>query len=179
MQKVNEFECEIYPRTLWIVYDDVESIKRDFETSDEEAIEEDKPAPIKIDWYKVVIPVSGGVAFTLLLFAIDRLLKRRRYIRLSERGKATVLCRNSLELLGRKHLGRNREETLSEYAERLLEDLTEEQIAFIRTYEEILYSDRDVSEEERKLMEERFTELRKFFQGRAVRQFVTYCLAHN
>ena len=41
MKKVNEFECEIYPRTLWIVYDDVESIKRDFETSDEEAIEED------------------------------------------------------------------------------------------------------------------------------------------
>ena len=147
--------------------------------SEGETTMEEKPAPIKIDWYKVVIPVSGGVAFTLLLFAIDRLLKRRRYKRLSERGKATVLCRNSLELLRRKHLGRNREETLSEYEDRLREELTEEQVSFIRTYEEILYSERDISEEERKLMEERFTDLRKFFQGRAVRQYLAYCLAHN
>ena len=90
-----------------------------------------------------------------------------------------MLCKNSMELLRRKHLGRRAEETLSEYGERLREDLTEEQFSFIRTYEEILYSERDISEDERKLMEERFAGLRKFFQGRAVRQFVTYCLAHN
>ncbi|WP_026527164.1 transglutaminase TgpA family protein [Butyrivibrio sp. VCD2006] len=133
--------------------------------------EEEQPQVIVIDWYKVVIPVAAGVTFTLLLFAIDRLLKRRKYLKLSERGKAAVLCKNSMELLRRKHLGRRAEETLSEYSERLREDLTEEQVSFIRTYEEILYSERDISEDERKLMEERFAGLRKFFQGRAVRQF--------
>ena len=137
-----------------------------------ETEEEEETPVLKIDWYKVVIPVSAGVAFTLLVFAIDRLLKKRRYLRLSERGKATVLCKNSMELLRRKHLGRKNEETLSEYGNRLREDLTEEQVSFISTYEELLYSERDISEEERILMEERFTDLRKFFQGRAVRQFM-------
>ncbi|SDB57694.1 transglutaminase domain-containing protein [Butyrivibrio sp. INlla16] len=144
-----------------------------YSEEEEETYEEpvEEKTSIKIDWYKILIPVFAGVSLTLLMFALDRLLKRRRYLRMSERGKATTLCKNSMELLRRRHLGRRQDETLSEYEERLSGKFSAELLSFLGTYEEILYSDREITEPERIEMEERFSRLKKFCftQRRALR----------
>jgi len=149
-------------------------------------IETGKKNGLKMHWYVVVIPVAAGVIFTMLLFFTDRLIKRKRYEKLSERGKVAWLCKNSMEQLKRIRAGRRNEETLSEYRERLrkefktveagensVENLSENHIAFLGVYEEVLYAERPVSTEERAELEVRFEELKKFCRKRFWQQILT------
>ena len=145
-------------------------------------IETGKKNGVKMHWYVIVIPVAAGVVFTLLLFFIDRLIKRKRYDKLSERGKVAWICKNSLEQLKRIRAGRRHEETLAEYRERLRKEfrtaesgdgnLGEEQIAFIGVYEEVLYGERSVSAEERAEMEAQYEALKKLCRKRFWQQLV-------
>lgn len=41
MSKIREFDNEIYPRQLWIVYNDEDAVKKQFESSEGEAIDDD------------------------------------------------------------------------------------------------------------------------------------------
>ncbi len=41
MKKVSEFDCEIYPRQLWIVYEDKDLVKTSFESSEGSPIDDD------------------------------------------------------------------------------------------------------------------------------------------
>ena len=117
-------------------------------------------------WYQVWIPVSSGLAFTLLLLAVNLLIRKIRYHRMNERKKAAFLCKSSLDLLKRLHLGIKDDETLSEYASRISFDVPIEKLAFIKIYEEILYSDRDISETDRRTLESAYKELRHLRRAR-------------
>ena len=138
---------------------------------------------MKMRWYVIVLPLAAGILFTLLLFAIDRMVKRKRYNKMSERGKVAWICKNSLDQLKRIRAGRKSEETLSEYRERLRKEyktrepiegnLSEEQIAFIGVYEEVLYAERPVSAEERAEMEVRYEALKKFCRKRFWQQLLS------
>ena len=142
-----------------------------------------KNTGMKMRWYVIVLPLAAGILFTLLLFAIDRMVKRKRYNKMSERGKVAWICKNSLEQLKRIRAGRKSEETLSEYRERLRKEyktrepiegnLSEEQIAFIGVYEEVLYAERPVSAEERAEMEVRYEALKKFCRKRFWQQLLS------
>lgn len=123
---------------------------------------------IRLRWYMIVMPIVAGLMFTLLVFATDRLIKERRYKKMDERGKAQWICKNCLDLLRRKHLGKNREETLTEYRMRIKDLTDEKQLEFITTYEDILYSDRQISADERKELERSYVLLRKSLSGKKI-----------
>ena len=122
----------------------------------------------RLRWYMIVMPMIAGLTFTLLVFATDRLIKERRYRKMDETRKASWVCKNCLDLLKRKHLGKNKEETLSEYRARIKGVLNDDQLKFIGTYEDILYSDRQISINERKDLERNYTLLRKSLSGKKI-----------
>ena len=115
----------------------------------------------KINWRRIILPVAAGLVFTLLLFALDALLKKRRYKKLDERSKALWLCRRNMQILKRKGYTRGTGETLSEMKARLLPELGEALCGFIDTYETLLYSECEISEEERLRLESVCKALRK------------------
>ncbi|HAF26892.1 MAG TPA: hypothetical protein DCG85_06215 [Lachnospiraceae bacterium] len=92
--------------------------------------------------YQILIPVLSGVVLSLLIFAIDRLIRFVRYSRMDDLKKAEYDCKRKMEMLKRKRLGKKREETLMEYSERLRYEAPDEDISFIETYENILYGQR-------------------------------------
>ena len=68
MNKIKEFDNEIYPRQLWIVYDDKELVKKSFESSDGEAIDDDAFS----DAWATCLPVtrkSGGMKGVVIHFS--------------------------------------------------------------------------------------------------------------
>ena len=104
-------------------------------------------------WKRIVIPVICGILFTLLLLISDRIIRKRKYEKLDIRGKGLWQCRRNMNYLRRKKLGINGMETISEYRERLSEDLPEEVLPFFDLYEQLLYSDKNITEEELDVLE--------------------------
>ena len=92
--------------------------------------------------YQILIPVLSGVVLSLLIFAIDRLIRFVRYSRMDDLKKAEYDCKRKMEMLKRKRLGKKREETLMEYSERLRYEAPDEDVSFIEIYEKILYGQR-------------------------------------
>lgn len=134
------------------------------ETSDTPE-EEEKPR-FRLKWYQIAIPVGSGALFTLILVALDIFLRKRRYDKMSEKEKSEFMCRNCLELLRKKHLGRYEEETLAEYGRRIKDDIPEELLQFIMRFERILYSDDQVDREDRLMLEENHTNLKRYLSNR-------------
>lgn len=95
-----------------------------------------------INFYQILIPVLSGIVLTLLVFAIDRLIRMIRYSRMNEWEKAEYDCRRKMEILRRKRLGKKKEETLLEYSKRLKIEAPDEDVSFIEIYEKILYGQR-------------------------------------
>ena len=85
---------------------------------------------------------------------------------MSEKEKSGFMCRNCLELLRKKHLGRREEETLSEFEARIHDDIPSDHLQFIKKFEKILYSDDQVSYEDRLMLEENYTDLKRYLSGR-------------
>ena len=92
--------------------------------------------------YQILIPALSGIVLTLLVFAIDRLIRMIRYSRMNEWEKAEYDCRRKMEMLKRKRLGKKKEETLFEYSKRLKSEAPDEDVSFIEIYENILYGQR-------------------------------------
>ena len=92
--------------------------------------------------YQILIPVLSGVVLSLLIFAIDRLIRFVRYSRMDDLEKAEYDCRRKMEILRRKRLGKKKEETLLEYSKRLKIEAPDEDVSFIEIYEKILYGQR-------------------------------------
>ncbi len=127
--------------------------------------EEEKPR-FRLKWYQVAIPLGSGEIFTLILVAVDIFLRKRRYDKMSEKEKSGFMCRNCLELLKKKHLGRREEETLSEYEARICNDIPSDHLQFIKRFEKILYSSEDISSDDRLKLEENYTNLKRYLSGR-------------
>ena len=112
-------------------------------------------------WHRVVLPLSLGLSFTLILLILDALLKRDRYRKLDERGRVLWCCRRNMQLLKRKGLGRENSETLSEYRLRLSSLINEKDLDFLTLYEKLLYSDGQMSEDDILTAENSFKRLKK------------------
>ena len=139
-------------------YKGPENIGETEETGESPETEEEKE---QIEWKKIALPVIFAAAFTLLIIAADAMLRRRRYRRMDERQKAVWLSRRCLAILKRRGLAKQDSETLSEYRLRC-EDLAPEGcLDFCDIYEKILYSDADVTEDERKKLEAVHEKVRK------------------
>ena len=131
--------------------------------------EQPEKKKITVKWYQIMIPAAAGILFTMMLIAVSRMVKKKRYRKLSERAKAAYLCKNCMDTLRRFRLGKRDTETLSEYAGRIKKDVSEERLTFIPVYEEILYSEREISPEERMNLEEEYRELKAFCRPHSVR----------
>ncbi len=135
-------------------------------SSDNEA--EDKTGGGELGWQMVLIPTLSGLVFAGLFLAGDAIYRKRRYNKMSERGKIISVCRKGLVRLERAHGKREQGETLLEYRRRLGEDVPPESVRLIEIYEDISYSNKsfdDASEAERLLkITERYSR-RKRFEG--------------
>ena len=106
----------------------------------EEEVGEQEPEPL------LLTPLAGlqAAGLVLLIFILvltaSKLNQRRRYRRLSERGRFLSVAADCLRIL--KQLGSALEpgETLSEYRDRILEQAGEKPLSFIPAYELMLYA---------------------------------------
>ena len=137
------------------------------ETADEP--EEPEKPPFVIMWYQIAIPVLAGALLILILYALDVLIRKRRYARMSIREKCFYLCGRILDILKKRGFGRKEDETLSEYRRRVLvSQALSEHLAFIDIYEELLYADRTPTEEDLMTLESAL----RFYESRRVKKKV-------
>lgn len=132
------------------------------ETEGNEAAKADAKPAFSLKWYHIAAPAAGIILFALILYGLDSLLKKKRYQRMSDRDKSIWICKRNLELLARMKAGIRNQETLTEYRERTGQDIPPEYLDFCRTYEEILYSGKETTREERIKLEEDHEKIRAF-----------------
>ncbi len=166
MKELTYWEVSDVAAAVGVVDRDRAVPKSSEESEPDEDVTLEEEERFTIYWYQIVIPVVSGIMLTLLIFAFDRILRKRRYKKMSEEKKAFYLCKNSMELLRRMRLGRKEYETLSEYHDRLKAGSEAEYLEFINIYEEILYSDREVSEGLRLQLEGYFDDLKAFYRAK-------------
>ncbi len=102
---------------------------------------------------RIVVPVLCGLLFTAILLIVDAILKRKRYMRSSDREKVLWLCQRSMHVLEKRGRGRGMSETLSEYRERLQSIPAPEDLGFLDIYENLLYSTTEIGQEEVRILE--------------------------
>lgn len=107
-----------------------------------------------IRWSAILIPVLIGALFTAMLFLIDMLIKRARYNKLPEHERSLAKCRRCLLLLKRRGFARGGNETLSEYRSRMSRQIQPRYLDFLPVYEKLLYSGREITADESKLLDD-------------------------
>ncbi|MBR3920409.1 MAG: transglutaminase domain-containing protein, partial [Oscillospiraceae bacterium] len=138
-----------------------EDIPHQSEMPPDEIITEEK----KFDVRFIVIPVICVIGFLGLFFVLSRVFSRIKYQRMGQKEKFIFLIKENLKLLRFLGFSVNKGETLSEYKERLLRS---EKYDFsvnsecISVYEEYLYADREITEDDAKLIEKAHSDLREF-----------------
>ncbi len=112
------------------------------DTAEDEPDDTDEPSEedsFRLQWYQIFIPILAGLMLSLLFLAVDRLIKAYKYAHMSDIEKAEYDCKRRMDALKRKHFGRQDEETLEEYYDRIKDFVPKDELNFIREYEEILY----------------------------------------
>ncbi|MBP5256504.1 MAG: hypothetical protein J6Z80_05550, partial [Clostridia bacterium] len=117
-----------------------------------DAVPEDAvPLSAETDPLILVIPSAAVIGFLILFYFIGRSVSAARYRRMSAHDRFMYLTRQNFRFLG--HLGFKMEqgETLSEFADRVSgsgrEDIRE-LLGFVPVWETVLYSDREITEED-------------------------------
>ena len=123
-------------------------------------------AAVSIRWYHIVIPLLSGFTLTLLLFLADGIIKKRRYKKMNNKDKCLSLCHRNFDLLRKVNTGRMAQETITEYRERISDQITGEYLVFCTLYEEIPYSDKTVSSDDVRSMEDSYLQLKKYIKER-------------
>jgi hypothetical protein len=119
-------------------------------STEEESTLPEKKMPIdKTGWKRIALSIIAGLLVSAILIVADNLLKKRRYARLDENGKALWLCRKNMQYLKKRGLGKHDGETLFEYKNRLAESIDAELLDFTGIYETLLYSGKTITKEER------------------------------
>ncbi|MBR4093175.1 MAG: transglutaminase domain-containing protein [Oscillospiraceae bacterium] len=138
-----------------------EDLPQKNETTPDKIITEEK----KFDIRFVIIPVACVVGFLAVFFVLNRIFSKIKYKRMKNKEKFLYLTEENLKLLKFLGFSVNKGETLSEYKERLLRS---EKYDFsinsecISIYEEYLYADREITEDDTKLIEKSHSDLRGF-----------------
>ena len=96
-------------------------------------------------WYVWVILAACIIGFSAFFFITDRIVMAKRYRKMTDKEKTIVMCRQNLKLLALCEVPIRVGETLSEYAQRNRDTMDKNLFRFIPIYEEISYTDGDVS----------------------------------
>lgn len=123
----------------------------------EEALEnegEEEPAEKQpVNWKRVLVPAGLCALFLLLFMIADRIRKKNRYQKMSNRDKVVTLCRRNMKRFRRMGYQLAAGETLSEYRNRAGKTVPEEILSFIDSYEKVSYADKEIGDQELKNME--------------------------
>jgi len=118
-------------------------------TDGPEEIDTEEKQHFTLKWYQILVPVLCGGLFVLILIGLDATHKRNAYRKLSRKEKEIWLCRDALRILARIAGAREDGETLEEYCGRTEKDaIGEDTATFGRIYEELLYAEKEGSDEE-------------------------------
>lgn len=154
--------CEIYFENIgWIPFDITPGFDRDayWATSDErnERVwdgddvkptpspftppEEEKKAPVPVMKILLLVLIAIGFlfVFTVIVLLSDRAITLRRFAQLSDADRIPVWNRRNRRILSYLGLPMQKEETLTEYRNRIITSLPDRSVAWIPAYEEFLY----------------------------------------
>lgn len=136
---------------------DISDLKNaDEQIEENDDAEESQQGSDKIDPLIFLIPTFAVIGFLLLFYAINRYLSRKKYRRMSSYDKYIYLAQQVLRFLGYLGFRMENDETLSEFSSRILRferDDIKGYLGFIPIYEAVLYSDKEVTDEEIKSTE--------------------------
>lgn len=138
-----------------------DDVPQNNETIPDKIITEQKKFDIKF----VLIPVLCVVGFLGLFFILNRIFSKIKYRKMENSEKFLYLTKENMKLLIFLGFSVNKGETLSEYKERLLRSEKYDfsvNSEFISIYEEYLYADREITEDDTKLIEKSHSDLRGF-----------------
>lgn len=151
---------------------------------------ENTPAPVmpdepeetvpekKFDPMMIVIPILGVISFLIVFYIISRYVSARIYRKMGRSDRLRYLSQQNLRLMGILGFRMEEGETLAELMHRI--DVSDrqdikEQTGFIPIYEALLYSDREMTEEDIALTERINTALK----GLVKKARPVYGLIHN
>lgn len=118
----------------------------------------------KSDPIKVYLPLLAAVSFLVVCVLIDRYIRKYRFSRMDEQEKMRLLFRRNLKMLKWLGCGMEKDETLSEFAQRIKEDFPADIGESIAVYEEAIYGRRKVNEADLAL----FTKAGEILRGRCL-----------
>lgn len=120
----------------------------------------------------IIIPVLSVAGFLLLFYLISRLMSAGKYRRMSAHEKLRYLTKQDLRFLDCLGHGINEGETLTEYQRRLSSSDAQQisgLLGFIPVYETVIYSDREVTEDDVTFAEKTHDSLRRMVKKRRVK----------
>ena len=119
-----------------------------------------------------IIPSLAVIGFLLMFYFISRSLSKRKYERMSLYDRFRYLTQQDLRFLGLLGFSMETGETLSELSDRIIssdrEDI-KDKLGFIPIYETVLYSDREVTEEDMISAESIYRDLREIVKKSRLR----------
>lgn len=112
---------------------------------------------------RTYLPLLLAGLFLIAYIPLDILIRRLRYQKMSSREKIRILFRRCMRILRRMGYRPGPGETLQEYRTRVNRDIPDVYLRFIHVYEEILYGERDVSDQDIKVFDTAVYDLRQLF----------------
>ncbi|MBO4695965.1 MAG: transglutaminase domain-containing protein [Lachnospiraceae bacterium] len=103
--------------------------------------EEEKNAPVPVLKILILVLIAIGFlfVFTVIVLLSDRAITLRRFSRLSDAERIPVWNRRNRRILSYLGLPMRKEETLTDYRNRIITSLPDKTVAWIPSYEEFLY----------------------------------------
>lgn len=98
-----------------------------------------------------IVPAASALCFLILFLVISRAVSRRRYSRMSRPDRFRYIALRNIRLLGMLGYPMEENETLAEYSGRLSRadsSDTADCLGFIPVFETVLYSDREITDED-------------------------------
>ncbi|MBO4679279.1 MAG: hypothetical protein J5626_06385, partial [Lachnospiraceae bacterium] len=103
-----------------------------------------EPEQAKIEWYIYVIPLVSFVIFAALFLLVESLMARHRLKKADSEEKACILSLRNLKMLAYMGYVRGQGETLHEFMDRISGEELKDSLAFIPSFERVLYSERAI-----------------------------------
>ena len=150
---------------------DINSTNTPPEAGDMLEIMEEEPKDISP--FVFIIPVLAVISFLLMFYLFSRTVSGRKYRQMEVGEKYRHISQQNIRLLGYLGLQMAEDETLSEFRSRLTDrqDITP-LLGFIPVYETLLYSDKEITDEDISTAERIHSDLRGLVKKQSLRNRV-------
>jgi len=131
------------------------------------------------------VHVAGRIVLLILLAAVlfvleERIRGRYRWLRMDEDNRYLFKVKQNLKLLTRMGMDRKNEETLTEYRERMQEQLPAGmQLQFVEDYEGILYGNKQVDAQMKEVLLKEQKELLKYLKEKSHLRYWVFVLIQD